>query len=1550
MLSEIKHNLIQLLDFAKSIYAIRDKSLNDFSKDPIKYFILGKTLASYDNVSINTSFLDAPWISIQRVEKTSPPVPPEICQPFLKGQVIDNHKIVPSLNEIASLRKTNEEANALVESGIAKTVDIRPVKKLNTEDEDYVDALIKSINFPEMCNEFTFWINESWKPWAVLEKENEARIDLYRLFFKISQELRRHGEDFELILGQNLVIASSEESNDKIIAPLIEHILEISIDENKGYSILFTPKDTIPRVVSDPYKTANLPGATQIRSELSNLILNRENEAKNSILPFDMEFVERVAILTSGFLHPDAIADLEIEDIPEPKSYPVATKIWFVALRPKSQQSYVTNVEELRQQISNAESEDEIPKAGISFASPPSEELIDLGIGGFDVNSLSLGGVSSWSSAPTKESTSKCGHDGLETFEKFFPLPFNDEQSSILRLIENNHAVSVQGPPGTGKSHTIANIIAHYIATGRRVLVSAKTPEALVGVREKLPESLSKLAISILDTDVEGKEQLENAIRYISSEAQGLEIGITQDEISRLQTQIIEHRKRIANIDTALLEHAHRQLNTIKYKGEESLPYKIVNLLKNDKDEYSWFPDELGLGSEYDIKFDDSILNEIRSLRLSLQNFVIYSSGNIPNIELLPDIPTLKNLHENLQRSRNISELLTSGDLPEPADNIPDFHQKMQLLKDVFDTFSAYISHDNGSEYTKKLLKLLINTQEENADKKELINLLTSAIEWVEKTEKLLVYSINYDEFDWNNIDLQSAILRSANGNTPFNLLSVLKSNAKNEYKKIRIRGLTVQTQDDWKNIYDMVCTLAEANTIITRWNSLSSYFGLFKLPSDFMSSFNLLKENRPLLTLVDFKTEDWNLILSNIKEVFPYGLNHIEISEFGCEFDRAYSSILNWSVQCELSESIRLCEQLTQIATISNGPVFDRLEILIKKLGTDENIDLISDEYREIRQELSLLAQKQYELAKLNELVKPIQDNGACKWADLLSHHPIVGYDDNICPNNWREAWEYSRVRGFINSLASRNKIDEFIVERIELEKIIQKNFNRIIELRAILGLRKNMTQKISSALARFSAAFTKIGKNVRGIRSISHQKEARAAMKDCYDSIPCWIIPESRVEEQIPAKLKAFDLVIIDEASQSDVTAIPIILRGEKLLVVGDDKQVSPNPVGLKENRIEQIIEESLCDHPLKKSFHPTNSLYDLVGIMSPGKRVTLREHFRCVEPIINFCSKNFYSEPLIPLRIPKSCERLDPPLIDIFVKNGIKDKDINIREAEVIVDEIEKMVSDPYFQNRTIGVISLLGFKQSGLIDKLILDRIGVELYENHKIICGDARYFQGQERDIIFLSMVASPSDARAQTTRNDRQKYNVAVSRARDRLILVRSVHENHLTNPEDLKLLLLDHFKRPVEITSFSKNQIELCDSEFEREVFRKLTADGYRTIPQYKVGLYSIDFVIEGLNDRRLAVELDGDRYHGPDQFAHDQYRQRSLERVGWSFWRCWASDWNSDPDTCYADLVRELSQKGIEPIGADYIPSEYVRYETRGEEEDTFDIIYELENLVEA
>src|SRR3981081_454577 len=56
----------------------------------------------------------------------------------------------------------------------------------------------------------------------------------------------------------------------------------------------------------------------------------------------------------------------------------------------------------------------------------------------------------------------------------------------------------------------------------------------------------------------------------------------------------------------------------------------------------------------------------------------------------------------------------------------------------------------------------------------------------------------------------------------------------------------------------------------------------------------------------------------------------------------------------------------------------------------------------------------------------------------------------------------------------------------------------------------------------------------------------------------------------------------------------------------------------------------------------------------------------------------------------------------------------------------------------------------------------------------------------------------------------------------------------------------------------------------------------------------------LHSLGDRRLAVECDGDQYHGPERWADDMARQRVLERVGWRFWRCWASSFTIDPDGC--------------------------------------------------
>ncbi len=116
-----------------------------------------------------------------------------------------------------------------------------------------------------------------------------------------------------------------------------------------------------------------------------------------------------------------------------------------------------------------------------------------------------------------------------------------------------------------------------------------------------------------------------------------------------------------------------------------------------------------------------------------------------------------------------------------------------------------------------------------------------------------------------------------------------------------------------------------------------------------------------------------------------------------------------------------------------------------------------------------------------------------------------------------------------------------------------------------------------------------------------------------------------------------------------------------------------------------------------------------------------------------------------------------------------------------------------------------------------------------------------------------------------------------------------------------------------------TKAALDQCDSDFEREVLRRLIEQGYRVTPQVRVGPFSIDLVVEGETDQRLAVELDGDKYHTPDRWADDLSRQRVMERVGWRFWRCWGSSFLLDPDGCFADLTATLNELGIRPSISD-------------------------------
>ena len=134
------------------------------------------------------------------------------------------------------------------------------------------------------------------------------------------------------------------------------------------------------------------------------------------------------------------------------------------------------------------------------------------------------------------------------------------------------------------------------------------------------------------------------------------------------------------------------------------------------------------------------------------------------------------------------------------------------------------------------------------------------------------------------------------------------------------------------------------------------------------------------------------------------------------------------------------------------------------------------------------------------------------------------------------------------------------------------------------------------------------------------------------------------------------------MDEASQSDIKEVTTLLRGKKVLVVGDDKQVSPTVAFIEDAKIERLARGFLNNQPFKTLLLPGASLYDLAKVMFPDKFVLLREHFRCVEPIIRF-SMQFYPEPLVLLRVPTAQDRIDPPLVDIYLPDGRRTGDRSI-----------------------------------------------------------------------------------------------------------------------------------------------------------------------------------------------------------------------------------------------------------------------------------------------
>jgi len=409
-----------------------------------------------------------------------------------------------------------------------------------------------------------------------------------------------------------------------------------------------------------------------------------------------------------------------------------------------------------------------------------------------------------------------------------------------------------------------------------------------------------------------------------------------------------------------------------------------------------------------------------------------------------------------------------------------------------------------------------------------------------------------------------------------------------------------------------------------------------------------------------------------------------------------------------------------------------------------------------------------------------------------------------------------------------------------------------------------------------------------------------------------PLWLASILGAPRRIPLDDGLFDLVIFDEASQCDIaTAIPLFARAKRVVVVGDDRQLSFIPqLGQAQDR-NLMQAQGLPVGKMGRFAQSRRSLFDFASRVVNAKRITLRHQYRSAGPIVDYISENFYGNQLQTSYDPS---RLNTP---IGVRPGIAWEHVpasaipqtgNVNPAEVgaIVRHLRKLIVDDNYSG-SIGIITPFRAQVAAIEDAIV-----AALDEPKRIACelkvGTVDGFQGQERDLIMFSPCVGPRSPQSGLTffQRDARRLNVAISRARAVAIVFGDLDFARSGKSKVLAKLAAHATEPPA------KRGEGVFDSDWERKVFHALKARGLDPQPQYEIAGRRLDFALFGANGIKVDLEVDGRRWHeSPDgrRKTSDLWRDHQLKSLGWRVRRFWVDELSRDMEGCLDRIEQDLS-----------------------------------------
>lgn len=1052
--------------------------------------------------------------------------------------------------------------------------------------------------------------------------------------------------------------------------------------------------------------------------------------------------------------------------------------------------------------------------------------------------------------------------DAISTQELFLPLPADSSQIAAVVASAKGRDFVLDGPPGTGKSQTIANMIAHNLAMGRRVLFVAEKKAALDVVYRRLEShGLSEFCLELHSSKTSKMDFLKQLER-----AWDVRDMLTAREWEEESGKVQHLRDRLNDVVRLLHQRWPNSLTLHQAMG------RVIKDASNTTPQFTWPAGTLHTAEQM------TAFREIaRRLELNRDAFKQHGtyfgligqtdwtngwqSSLIAESQAIPEkIAQLEKATGELLKATGIAL-----DSNEP-DRLLQLVSLCELLCKVAGIDLSFMFAPDAAariDAAKAAISLLIDIESSKAQ-----------------------LSVSYPGNSWQNVNVQQTKAALAEADKKFWFFA---TNARKKVieEVVRRHLLSVAPNldtdlpviDNLQTLHQRLSELVPLMTTLPGWNGLETeHLGLQK-------SLDLVDAIRSALGGFASSPQQLAEIRSAVKTLV------IDANDL----------LSSQGIIAALTQNLR-------VSISGFNETKERFGRLLKTTESDLPLPALRDcALGIIHHQSALKAWSDWSRVRESAIAQgllPLLD--ALTQLDSNDISATELFEIAYC--RWFASWIIDS-EPLLHNFVPAEHMSDIEAYRTQTDRIAKLSTRYIrARLCGVIPAKNEVSKQGGFALLKHELQKSRRHKPVR---------QMAAEMGDAMSKLaPCMLMSPLSVAQFLPSEQALFDLVIFDEASQiSPWDAIGAMARGKQVVIAGDPRQMPPTSFFNRaanetdddtEEDMESILDECLA-----------------AGLYNHSLSWHYRSRH---ESLITFSNHRYYDSNLItfPASETKQSAVQWRKVAGVYSKG--KGRHNQAEAEAIVRETVKRLTDKNFIASgKSIGIITFNTEQQkliNDLLDRARQQHPEIEPFfqseQEEPVVVKNLETVQGDERDLIMLGIGYGPTEPGANTMSMNFgplnrdggwRRLNVAVTRARQEMLVFSSFEPSliDLNRTSARAVADLKHFiefaqRGPMALAQAVRGSVGGYDSPFEEAVADGLRRKGWHVVPQIGVSRFRIDLGIvhpDKPGDYLVGVECDGATYHSAATARdRDKVRSSILQGLGWKLLRLWSTEWWIDKE----------------------------------------------------